>query len=152
MAGPSPAVRRPAVAGLFYPADQDQCVRAATQYVQPNMDASGTKWIGGIVPHAGWICSGAIAGETIGTLAAASDAHGTGEPDVVIVFGAVHTPLPIDVAAMASHEAWQVPGGRSNVPMELSRRLHLDAPRLFAVDDRFHEREHAVEVELPLIQ
>jgi AmmeMemoRadiSam system protein B len=39
-----------------------------------------------------------------------------------------------------------------DVPRELSERLKIDAGGLFGVDDRFHEREHAVEVELPLIQ
>ena len=58
------------------------------------------RWIGAVVPHAGWICSGAIAGEAIGTLAAslgaAGRAAGAGNVDVVVVFGAVHTPLPLE--------------------------------------------------------
>jgi len=40
----------------------------------------------------------------------------------------------------------------SNASRELGGKLSVDAPGLFAVDDRFHDREHAVEVELPLIQ
>ena len=134
---------------MFYPADQGQCVRAAEQFLRstsaPTQGAPG-RWIGAIVPHAGWICSGAIAGEAIATLAAGS------EPDVVVVFGAVHTPLPLDRAALASHDAWMVPGGTSIVPVDLAHRLTRDEADRFAVDDRFHEREHAVEVELPLIQ
>jgi AmmeMemoRadiSam system protein B len=64
----------------------------------------------------------------------------------------VHTPLPIDVAALASHERWHEPSGDFEVEQDVSRRLGDQAGGMFAVDDRFHEREHAVEVELPLIQ
>jgi AmmeMemoRadiSam system protein B len=71
---------------------------------------------------------------------------------VVVVFAAVHTPLPLTRAALSTHDAWEVPGGMSDVPVELAHRLTRDEASRFAVDDRFHEREHAVEVELPLIQ
>jgi MEMO1 family protein len=155
-AGPSRSTRRPAVAGLFYPADQQQCAAAAEQYLRASRSAPAhagePPWRGGIVPHAGWVCSGAIAGETIATIEASRDAAGMGEPDVVVVFGAVHTALPLDHAALGSHERWEVPGGVSPVPTELSGKLESDQSNLFAVDDRFHLREHAVEVELPLIQ
>src|SRR5262245_9284725 len=66
------AVRQPAVAGLFYPAADEPCRTLASRLVTANSAVAGdqTKWIGGIVPHAGWVCSGAIAGEVIGTIAA----------------------------------------------------------------------------------
>ncbi len=147
MPWPSRSVRQPAVAGLFYPDDDAQCASAAAQFVRANPSAGGRKWLGAIVPHAGWICSGAIAGEAIGTLQ-----QSAGDVNVVIVFGAVHTPLPLNVAVMASADTWIVPGGESLVPEELSAELESDSSDLFGVDDRFHEREHAVEVELPLIQ
>src|SRR5204862_461483 len=76
-------------------------------------------------------------------------------PDVVVVFGAVHTPLDVDFAAFDSHEAWSVPGGETRIANDVTRRLTGGsgaASRLFAVEPRLHEREHAVEVELPLIQ
>jgi hypothetical protein len=53
---------------------------------------------------------------------------------------------------MDVHATWAVPGGATNVCGELSDRLAADASAMFVVDPRFHEREHAVEVELPLIQ
>jgi AmmeMemoRadiSam system protein B len=105
--------------------------------------------IGGVVPHAGWVCSGAIAGQTIGTIAATR----TRAPDVVVVLGAVHTPLPIHVAALDDYERWAVPGLASPVLDELRAKLLGESRdrEMFAIDDRFHRREHAVEVELPLI-
>ena len=63
----------------------------------------------------------------------------------------VHTPMPISRAALDSH----------GTPMKRPRQriwaqaLTAGLPGsggLFAVDERFHQQEHAVEVELPLIQ
>jgi AmmeMemoRadiSam system protein B len=137
---------------MFYPDDDQRCRALAARYLARGVEGiattqpAGATWIGGIVPHAGWICSGAIAGQTIATLSLARPA-----PDVVVVFGAIHSPVHTDVAALDSHGTWHVPGGDSRQPAEVERRL-TESRGLFAVDDRFHLHEHAVEVELPLIQ
>jgi MEMO1 family protein len=149
MAGPNgpSRVREPAVAGTFYPAEAEACRETAADFVRDRgMRIDLRNACGAIVPHAGWICSGAIAGEAIFALS-----KQLVRPDVLVIFGAVHTPLPIDFAALASHEQWHEPAGDSEVAQDVSRRLS-DAGGLIAVDDRFHDREHAVEVELPLVQ
>src|SRR5205807_2341398 len=69
----------------------------------------------------------------------------------VVVFGAVHTPVELHAAALQSYGSWVVPGGSSPVARELSDALAKESD-LFLTEDRFHLREHAVEVELPLIQ
>jgi MEMO1 family protein len=152
-AKPPLATRQPAVAGSFYPADAEQCRRAAVHFLHRSAAGSGPSAageaklaLGAIVPHAGWICSGAIAGQAIAALAAA-------RPDVsdVVVFGAVHTPLALTLAALDSHDAWQEPGAVSAVAAELRQDL-IGQPGRFAVNDVFHQREHAVEVVLPLVQ
>jgi hypothetical protein len=139
----------PAVAGLFYPDDPIECRALARSYLSAAAPAppapGGRRWVGGIVPHAGWICSGAIAGHTIAALASGSAV------DLVVVFGAVHTPLPIHLAALDSHARWAAPGGESEAPADVAAHL-VEQTEWFGVDDRFHVREHAVEVELPLIQ
>ena len=156
--GAAPSVRPPAVAGMFYPAEPVQCQRLARQLVfgeesaqrslgRSESPAPSANWIGAIVPHAGWLASGAVAGESLRTLAAAL----AEPPDIVVVFGAVHTPIDLPLAALDSHARWAVPGGESTVARELGARLVERSDR-FVVDDRFHAREHAVEVELPLIQ
>jgi AmmeMemoRadiSam system protein B len=147
---------------MFYPADPAQCQRLARRLVEGEPGATsgaapgaesegrreGRRWLGAVVPHAGWVASGAIAGESLRALAAgAADAP----PQVVVVFGAVHTPIDLPLAALDSHARWAVPGGDSGIARELSSRL-TETSDLFAVDDRLHDREHAVEVELPLIQ
>ncbi len=120
---------------------------AGARYVAPVLGnlADGTRWIGGLVPHAGWICSGAIAGETIAALAAAVDAQ------VVVVFGAIHTPLTTAVAVLDRHDRWLLPGGGAQIAQPLQAQL-ATVNEFFAVDERFHQSEHAVEVEVPLIK
>ena len=163
---------------MFYPAEASECRRLARRLVFGAAETSSSaaaiqgttleratsaapgaplhaagiaaavvSWKGAIVPHAGWIASGAIAGESLRTLVAAPGPP----PQVVVVFGAVHTPIDLPLAALDSHARWAVPGGESEVAQELGTRL-VEASELFAVDDRLHAREHAVEVELPLIQ
>lgn len=153
------SARLAVAAGTFYPADAEQCRRAAHELVfgaalrgpldrSASRESSGRRAMGGIVPHAGWVCSGPIAGQTIAELARRM---GDGAPDVVVVFGAVHTPVEIDRAALESHESWQVPGGQSMTARDLAKEL-AGQSGLFVEDDRFHRHEHAVEVEVPLIQ
>jgi AmmeMemoRadiSam system protein B len=64
----------------------------------------------------------------------------------------VHTPLSINCAALDSHERWRIPGGEAAVSAEIEAKLIERAGGDFRIDDRFHVEEHAVEVELPLIQ
>jgi len=150
MAGPI-TLRLPAVAGSFYPADAEQCRRLAEHYVRgPEAAGSaqfrGSNIRGAIAPHAGWICSGAIAGLAIAAVASARP-----DADLIVVFGAVHTPLPLGSAALDSHDAWQEPGAACAVEVEFRREL-ASQTQFFAVNDRFHQREHAVEVLLPMVQ
>lgn len=154
MAAAAPrSIRPPAVAGTFYPAEPDRCGALARSYLTVSDDAlrvPGMLCRGAIVPHAGWICSGAIAGESIGTLAASWNAVGR-SPDVVVVFGAIHTPIPTDRAVLSEHGAWREPGGDAPVAVGVADVLGENGG-LFTVDERFHRREHAVEVELPIVQ
>jgi AmmeMemoRadiSam system protein B len=146
MAGPS-EVRQPAVAGTFYPVDPMQCRALARAYTSSsNPEESTRRWLGGVVPHAGWLCSGEIAGQTIATIARASRV-----PHIVVVFGAIHTPIPTRAAVLDSFFAWNLPGESCEVQQELREKLETLSDS-FCVDDRFHRREHAIEVELPLIR
>jgi AmmeMemoRadiSam system protein B len=172
----NPSVRNPAVAGMFYPADASSCRLATAQLFDiarqfmakaparplagadsAGGDTGGTSarapvqpplgtGMGAIVPHAGWICSGAIAAESILALAQQRPSV-----DVVVVFGAIHTAIPVDRAVFDSHSRWAMPSGEATITDDLRRELS-GASAQFITDDRFHAREHAVEVELPLIQ
>jgi AmmeMemoRadiSam system protein B len=146
---------------MFYPAEPEACRAWARKLVNisdaaPQVESSPTRALcGGIVPHAGWICSGAVAGLTIAAIAQ-SRRQSRRPVDLVVVFGAVHMPAPIDRAVLDSYSSWREPGGTCDVKDELRARLTSPGigvgSEVFAVDDRFHRFEHAVEVELPLVQ
>jgi MEMO1 family protein len=149
VAGPNAlSVRQEAVAGMFYPGDPGQCRAVAEALVKvPEGQTVIPGGKGGIVPHAGWVCSGAIAGEVLGTL----DGGGA-KPDLIVVFGAVHTPLDLSYAALETFGFWSLPGARCEVALEINEALGRSSSNLFVADDRFHVREHAVEVEMPLVR
>lgn len=148
-------MRNPAVAGMFYPAQPEQCQAATRQLFETAQAALASEGraqlpasagLGAVVPHAGWICSGAIAAEAIAALASQRP-----RVDLVVVLGAIHTPLPVDRGVLDSFARWMVPSGESTVTSALRDELSAKWSR-FVIDDRFHLREHAIEVELPLIQ
>jgi AmmeMemoRadiSam system protein B len=99
-----------------------------------------------LAPHAGWICSGAIAGQTIRAIANGR----VNGPDVVVVFAAIHTAAASRTAILDTFSHWDIPGDSCEVDTEFRASL-LHRDKLFRADDRFHLREHAVEVELPLL-
>ncbi len=143
------------MAGLFYPGQADRCRAVAEELLSTARSEmmkkvggwrSEAKALGAIVPHAGWVCSGAIAAEAIIAL---SQQRPT--VDLVVVFGAIHTSAPIELGVLDSHGIWAIPGAQLAVRNALRDELAGDERR-FVVDDRFHLREHAVEVELPLIR
>jgi AmmeMemoRadiSam system protein B len=144
---------------MFYPGDAERCRRAAQALLHEQRHALVEQrdeavlrrpWCGAIVPHAGWICSGAIAAQSIAALAQSRDVA----PEIAVVFGAVHTPVRIDFAALDAHERWAVPGGETPLALGAMRELTTESTGggLFAVEERLHRHEHAIEVELPLIQ
>lgn len=140
-------IRPPVVAGTFYPDEPDDCLRdVADLFGRVPVFAGDAKWLGALIPHAGWICSGQVAVGGIATLRQARP-----DADLVVVFGAVHTLADLEVAAFDEHAQWALPTGMSAVAMEFQRKLVADSPR-FAVVSRAHRREHAIEVELPFIQ
>jgi AmmeMemoRadiSam system protein B len=67
----------------------------------------------------------------------------------VLVLGPKHTPLGVDWA-VAPHQTWALPGGEVASDFLLARRLCEAIPGL-EMDAAAHQREHGVEVELPLL-
>lgn len=147
MANSLKSTRMPAVAGMFYPDNPEACRRVVGEMFNLSKPAHAPgKWLGALLPHAGWICSGQVAVNTLVTLAKDSP-----QPDIVVIFGAVHTVGGITYGALDEHARWLLPSGESDVAMSVQEQL-LEFPHDLRVDSRVHYREHAIEVELPLIQ
>src|SRR5688572_25821756 len=73
---------RPAeLAGHWYPGSAEACESFFSK-VAPAERATPEKCVGAIVPHAGWVYSGAVAFQALSVVARAEP-----EPELVVVFG-----------------------------------------------------------------
>ncbi len=133
-----PADRPTAFAGSFYPGDESELKRLVSSLV--SSDASKSNCPAVMVPHAGYVYSGSIAGETLSAVEI---------PKRVIVIGPKHTRNGVNWA-VAPHRNWLIPGGAVESDQELAKQL-VDAIPGLQLDAAAHANEHAIEVELPLI-
>jgi AmmeMemoRadiSam system protein B len=134
--------RPPAVAGTFYPADPD--VLAAQVDALVRADATGLTPKALIVPHAGYLYSGPVAGRGYATLGASRDGI-----ERVVLLGPAHT-VPLRGLATTSADEWVTPLG--TVDIDTAARQAVRALPHVAVDDRAHAAEHSLEVHLPFLQ
>lgn len=129
---------------MFYPAGHRECARAVEDLFAAADVVEAKPWIGALVPHAGWVCSGQIAATAIAAMKAARPA-----PDLVVVFGAVHTMAGTDYGAFDDHDAWHTPIGEVTLAKDVQKRM-LASAKYLREDARMHRREHSIEVNLPL--
>lgn len=139
-------IREPAVAGTFYPATPDECGRALDEcFAERGVEqAVDDPIIGGLVPHAGWVCSGMIAARVFSAIAAQRT------PEVVVIFGAAHRSIGAEGAVFPGGK-WNTPLGSMTVDERLGERV-MGHTNLIADDPYAHEAEHSIEVQVPLIQ
>lgn len=140
----SPAdVRRPAVAGSFYPRDPGELRELVARYLTA-VEAAPKPARGAIAPHAGLIYSGQCAAHVFKRVAL---------PPVIVVLAPNHTGhlgAP-GGASLWLRGAFATPLGE--VPVNPAFAEALAARCSLAAEDPFaHAGEHAVEVELPFIQ
>jgi AmmeMemoRadiSam system protein B len=132
-------VRRPAVAGLFYPDDPRELaatVDALLAATPSPVDTVAPKAI--VVPHAGYVFSGPIAASAYARVMPARNTIRR-----VVLLGPSHR-VALEGIARPSVDAFRTPLG--DIP------LALDAVPGVVVNDRAHAREHSLEVQLPFLQ
>lgn len=133
-------IRKPAVAGSFYPKKGGELRVALAQYldnVTYNFSLFKKPKIV-IVPHAGYIYSGQ-------TAAYAYRLIGKFSYKEIILIGPAHF-YPIAKQVTADFALWETPLGKITVDNSLNRKLHLEVCN-YAFRD-----EHSLEVQLPFLQ
>jgi AmmeMemoRadiSam system protein B len=125
------SVRRPAVAGTFYPRDPGELSAAVSRLLEAAPPHPPAKAI--VAPHAGYAYSGPIAASAFRCLPPAVSR--------VVLLGPSHF-VPLRGVAVPRAAAFETPLGQ--VTLELPDEL----PR----SDAAHAREHSLEVELPFLQ
>jgi hypothetical protein len=143
------AIRTPAVAGSFYPAEPQQLagdIRRMLAAVPPPDPAATTSAVvkAIVAPHAGYIYSGPIAASVYARLAEVRR-----DISRVVLLGPSHRVAFRGIAA-SSADAFQTPLGRIPVDRQAVERL-LAVPGVGTLDAA-HDREHSLEVHLPFLQ
>ena len=143
-------IRKPAVAGQFYDAGQTNLQQTIKDCfldkrgpkTLPKIN-QGTKNIKGlIVPHAGYIYSGAIAAHAYHHLST------NGFADTFIILGPNHTGIGSGVAMM-TEGTWETPLGPVSINQQLANQLLKE---IIDNDENAHKYEHSIEVQLPFLQ
>jgi MEMO1 family protein len=133
-------LRLPAVAGQFYPGNPKELSAVIESYTKQNNQPK-VKARACLVPHAGYMYSGAVAGSVFARLAL---------PNKILVLGVRHYPRGESLAIL-SEGAWRTPLGDVSIDTPLATSLRAACP-LLREDSVAHSREHSLEVELPFLQ
>ncbi len=132
-------VRHPAVAGKFYPKDSRKLLADVQSYLSPAAEAVPA--LGCVVPHAGYMYSGHVAGAVYARLDV---------PPRCIVLCPNHTGIGTPLSIMPEG-AWETPLGEIRIDSELAAALMRQFP-ILNEDASAHLAEHAIEVQLPFLQ
>jgi AmmeMemoRadiSam system protein B len=140
------SVRPAAVAGLFYPGAPPALAAGVREYLDaaPYPATADVRPKALIVPHAGYVYSGAVAARAFARLAA-----GRGAIRRIVLFGPTHR-VPIGGLALPSARAFATPLGT----VAVDREAAASALGLAQVceSDAAHAQEHSLEVQLPFLQ
>jgi AmmeMemoRadiSam system protein B len=142
-------IRKPAVAGRFYPDDAGELRAAVEDYLSEAQRRAGPTESAGpprgiIVPHAGYVYSGSIAASGYAQIKPFRDVIRR-----VVLMGPSHF-FPVRSMAVCHADEFDTPLGSIPVDTAMVERL-LAYPQVELVDAA-HAREHSLEVHLPFLQ
>ncbi len=142
-------VRKPAVAGRFYPGDENSLRKKIEECFDheigpgdmPSTDVESKDVKGFVCPHAGYPYSGPVAAHSYKTLVE------SGIPETVIFLGPSHQGMGTGIAV--SDEDYETPLGIVETDQEMVEAISGD---IIQVDNVAHAREHSIEVQMPFLQ
>lgn len=132
-------IRKPAVAGQFYPGKEESLRKSIEQMVTKVQKK--IKAIGIVSPHAGYMYSGPVAGELYSNIEI---------PETVVILGPNHTGIGKPYAIMTEGN-WWTPLGEVEIDNTLAKEI-LNASDLIEEDSNSHKYEHSLEVQVPFLQ
>ena len=132
-------IRPPAVAGQFYPGKPEKLLHDIREYTSPADEKF--RALGCVVPHAGYMYSGPVAGALYSALEL---------PRRFVILCPNHTGVGAPLAIMSSG-SWVTPLGEVPIDSVLAEALKTKFP-LLSEDEAAHRSEHALEVQLPFLQ
>jgi AmmeMemoRadiSam system protein B len=137
-------IRRPAVAGSFYPKDQKELTKTVdSSLLNVRQEQIEEKILGLISPHAGYVYSGQVAAYSYRQI---KDKN----YDTVIIVGPSHR-VYLRGASVGDWDAYATPLGKVVVNKEMVNEL-LGIGKPFQFVREAHIREHSVETQIPFLQ
>jgi MEMO1 family protein len=135
-------LRMPAVSGRFYPSNPAELTGLIRQYTTvEKKEEAILKAKACLVPHAGYVYSGHVAGAVYGRISI---------PKKLLVLGVRHYPHGEKAAILSSGE-WRTPLGNALIDEPLAEALREACP-LLREDSVAHSSEHSLEVQIPFLQ
>jgi MEMO1 family protein len=146
------SVRKPAVAGQFYPAETKELAELVDGcYMHPlgpgrapPAEEGGSETVAVVCPHAGYIYSGPVAAHSY--LHVSSLPH----PDLIVIVAPNHYGIGSGVSTF-KEGAWETPLGVMRVDSDAAAKL-ADNAEVVAFDPEAQRLEHSLEVQLPFLQ
>ena len=143
---PELSIRRPAVAGQFYPSNPDVVRQMIKEYVDQATLPQGLGTVRAVIaPHAGYVYSGLTAGYAFKPLAALPKRKWT-----VFLLGPAHR-VPFRGVALGEYSAFRTPLGDAPVAVDRVAEMLARSP-LYTRTPEAHLPEHCLEVEVPFLQ
>jgi AmmeMemoRadiSam system protein B/AmmeMemoRadiSam system protein A len=141
-----PAVRPAAVAGMFYPDDPRELADEVASHLDRTREEPQAPGFPKalIVPHAGYIYSGAVAASAYDLLRPAR-----GVVRRVVILGPCHR-VPVRGLALPQAQVFATPLGR--IPLDAEGVRAIRALPQVVESAATHAEEHALEVQLPFLQ
>lgn len=131
--------RKAVFGGQFYPASKESLQKQIRGFTE--LKVAREEAIGIVVPHAGYLYSGKVAGAVYAR---------TLLPHLFVIIGPNHTGKGCPFSLMPEG-VWETPSGEVTIDAELTEKILTNSKNL-EVDSEAHIHEHSIEVQLPFLQ
>ena len=138
----TPQVRKPAVAGSFYPSSAKELKSMIQEWMHPSNDQTAPQAV--IVPHAGYVFSGEVAASAFNRI---PKGHTYKR---IFLLGPSHRVGFAGASVDTGYSYAETPLGKVPIDTELGKELIGKGAFTFRNDA--HDREHCLEVQLPFLQ
>ena len=138
----TPQVRKPAVAGSFYPSSAKELKSMIQEWMHPSNDQTAPQAV--IVPHAGYVFSGEVAASAFNRI---PKGHTYKR---IFLLGPSHRVGFAGASVDTGYSYAETPLGKVPIDTELGKELI--GKGVFTFRNDAHDREHCLEVQLPFLQ
>ncbi len=143
-------VRKPAVAGSWYPGNADSLRSMIGAFMQSaNVEKIDGRIVGLIAPHAGYIYSGPVAAYAFKSLMLDKEKY---KGNTVLLIGFSHRPTGWQGISVWAKGFWETPLGKIPIDETFAQKIISHNPNKIQFRKEVFVDEHSLEMELPFIQ